>query len=58
MKFSVILLYYVIGNEEYLINLIDFLGYVDFFLEVLIVVCICDGCIIVVDVVEGVCLQI
>ncbi|KAF5926862.1 hypothetical protein HPG69_001493, partial [Diceros bicornis minor] len=43
------------GNEEHLINLIDSPGHVDFTSEVYVAGCICDGHIIVVDVMERVC---
>lgn len=50
---NVLMVYNYEGND-YFINFIDILGYVDFGGDVIRVMCVIDGVIIVVDVVEGV----
>ncbi|XP_070507349.1 elongation factor-like GTPase 1 [Chironomus tepperi] len=57
MKASNISLYFESNGEEYLINLIDSPGHVDFSSETSAAVKLADGAIIVVDVVEGLCAQ-
>ena len=47
----------MLGSENYVINLIDSPGHVDFSTEVSTAVRLCDGAVILIDVCEGICPQ-
>lgn len=42
---------YVFEGEKYVLNFIDILGYVDFLYEVFCFIVVCEGVLLVVDVV-------
>ncbi|XP_049849079.1 elongation factor-like GTPase 1 [Schistocerca gregaria] len=57
MKSSSIALLHEEGGARYLVNLVDSPGHVDFSGEVSSALRVTDGCFLLVDVIEGVCIQ-
>ncbi|KRZ11888.1 Elongation factor Tu GTP-binding domain-containing protein 1, partial [Trichinella zimbabwensis] len=57
MKSSSISLFYRNEHDSFLINLVDSPGHVDFSGELCAAAVLCDGAVVVIDVIEGVCPQ-